>query len=223
MKKALFFKITIIVIGAITVFAACKKGPVTITPPSTSTTFNRLVIDGNVKVHLEPSSTNKVDTAVAGVIVRTSINKTAFISGAGEITVYINDVDSIIANGKTELLAPNVLALTHLVLIANGWSSTDINLNVHDSLTFLANGTGPYKLKGASPEFRLITSGFSYISAFDLITKNTDVKLYGANKAEVYATNSLKVFIAGLGTVYYKGNPTTVTPVTIGLGQLVKK
>jgi hypothetical protein len=99
-----------------------------------------------------------------------------------------------------------------------------VNLTVADSLVFYANGAGPYKFTGSTPRFNLRTSGFSYIQAYGLISSDCDAKLNGANTAEVYASHSLAVFIAGAGSLYYKGNPPTVSPITIlGAGQLIKK
>jgi|SRR3954469_7088455 hypothetical protein len=224
MKKTLFFKLSIIVALAILTLAGCKKTtPIVVTPTTPPSMFNTLVINGNIKVHLEQGLSNSVDTTIAGVIVKFNINKTAFISGAGEITVYVNDVDTIIANGSTQLLTSSTLNLPHLILAANGLSSINVSMNVSDSLVVSALGAGPYTFKGTTPRLHLITAGLSYIKAFDLITSDCNLAINGANKAEVYATNSLRVFIAGLGAVYYKGNPLTISPTILGIGQLIKK
>jgi hypothetical protein len=218
-------KHSLIALLVLAAFASCRKTPVTVVvnPPANVAAFSRLVIDGNVKVHLVPGASNRVDTAVSGVIVKFATSHTAYITGAGEITAYINDVDTIISNGSTQLLAPTNLNLHHTIFVSNGFSTCDINLVASDSLVFFANGAGPYKFTGSTPRFNLRTNGFSYIQTYGLISSDCDVKLNGANTAEVYSSHSLSVFIAGAGSLYYKGNPPTVSPVVIlGAGKLIK-
>ncbi|MGQ0827783.1 MAG: GIN domain-containing protein [Bacteroidota bacterium] len=223
--KTIFFKFGILSVTSMLLWTGCTKGPGTIpntNPNPAVQPFYNIVTDGLCKVILVPGAVNHVDTCMgAGTI--TIAGKTLYAAGAGSATISIKDLDSLTANGASFVEAPATLNLDHVTITGNRYSKIILNLSASDSIAALCYGMGPYELSGNTPQLRLVSDGLGSFQAFNMITKNCNVNIIGAGKAEVYASNSLTATIHGLGVVYYKGNPPVVTPNILGLGFLVKK
>lgn len=69
------------------------------------------------------------------------------------------------------------------------------------------SGASKLKISGKVVKLNVNASGASSISAFPLITRDADVELSGASRAELAVKNSLKVDASGAAKVIYKGNP----------------
>jgi len=65
-------------------------------------------------------------------------------------------------------------------------------------------------------------SGASKLDAEGLQVKTAELSISGAGKAEVSASDSLKVAISGAGKVTYNGNPTVEKHVS-GAGTIRKR
>ena len=88
--------------------------------------------------------------------------------------------------------------------------------NIRTSLS----GVGIVDLAGLADYHRCYNSAAGTISAFDLITDTTVANLSGVGNVEVYVTDSLHVSIGGVGSLYYKGDPTIVQEIT-GTGSVI--
>jgi Putative auto-transporter adhesin, head GIN domain len=75
---------------------------------------------------------------------------------------------------------------------------------------FYLEGTGATRVTvdGAVNELMATMSGASKLDAESLQVKTAELSISGAGKAEVSASDSLKVAISGAGKVTYNGNPT---------------
>ncbi|MGQ0829472.1 MAG: GIN domain-containing protein [Bacteroidota bacterium] len=221
------FKFQTLVFISIFLWTSCSKSPSPSpnpqNPSPTAQPFHNIVTSGLCKVNLISGAINNLDT-VKGSIVTSLVNGTLFISGAGEATISIIDLDSLIANGSSEILAPSSLNLDHIVIVGNGLSKMNLNMAASDSIIVVSNGAGPYTFSGNTSKLHLYANGLASFRGYNLITKDCIVGLLGVGNSEVYASNSLTAYIAGMGVIYYKGNPPTVNKVFIaGLGKLVKK
>ncbi len=75
---------------------------------------------------------------------------------------------------------------------------------------FYLDGTGATRVTadGAVDELMATMTGASKLDAESLQVKNAELSISGAGKAEVSASDILKVAISGAGKVTYHGNPT---------------
>jgi hypothetical protein len=84
------------------------------------------------------------------------------------------------------------------------------------------HGSGDALIKGTADSFDLDIRGSGDVKARDLLCKSVDVDIAGSGDATVYATEQLKVQIAGSGDVRYAGNPRNLVQKVAGSGELQK-
>jgi putative autotransporter adhesin-like protein len=89
---------------------------------------------------------------------------------------------------------------------------------------FYLEGTGATRVTvdGVVNELIATMSGASKLDAESLQVKNAELSISGAGKAEVSASESLKVAISGAGKVTYSGNPTVEKHIS-GAGSIRKR
>lgn len=105
-------------------------------------------------------------------------------------------------NGAVRLVAAN-LSGQKFVLEANGATRVALNGNVNE-LTASMNGA-------------------SRLEAESLQTQTTELSINGAGRADVTASETLKVAIAGAGKVTYKGDPKTIEKDISGAGSIKRR
>ena len=89
---------------------------------------------------------------------------------------------------------------------------------------FYLEGTGATRVTvdGAMNELMATMSGASKLDAESLLVKTAELSISGAGKAEVSASDVLKVAISGAGKVTYTGNPAVEKHVS-GAGTVRKR
>jgi hypothetical protein len=89
---------------------------------------------------------------------------------------------------------------------------------------FYLDGTGATRVTvdGIVDELMATMSGASKLTASDLQVKTAQLAISGAGKAEVSASDSLKVAISGAGKVTYSGNPVIERQIS-GAGSVRKR
>ena len=89
---------------------------------------------------------------------------------------------------------------------------------------FYVDGTGATRVTvdGTAGELMATLTGASKLDAASLQVKTAELSISGAGKAEVSASDSLKVSISGAGKVTYSGNPTIEKRVS-GAGSVRKR
>jgi hypothetical protein len=89
---------------------------------------------------------------------------------------------------------------------------------------FYLDGTGATRvtLDGAVNELMATMSGASKLDAESLQVKTAELSISGAGKAEVSASDVLKVAISGAGKVTYNGNPAVEKHIS-GAGTIRKR
>jgi len=81
------------------------------------------------------------------------------------------------------------------------------------------SGTGKYIISGEATVADYTISGCGEISAFELLTKQTNIDVSGAGNSSVFASEVMNVEISGSGDVYYKGQPKINTNIS-GAGNI---
>lgn len=86
--------------------------------------------------------------------------------------------------------------------------SGDMQLEVNTpSLESEIAGSGTLTLTGETRDQRIQISGVGNYKAGDLKSENATVRIAGSGDVKVFAANTLDIRIAGVGSVYYKGDP----------------
>ena len=99
-----------------------------------------------------------------------------------------------------------------------------LNANRLSGKGFYLEGTGATRVTvdGVVDELMATMSGASKLDAESLPVKNAELSISGAGKAEVSASDSLKVAISGAGKVTYNGNPTVEKHIS-GAGSIRRR
>lgn len=97
-------------------------------------------------------------------------------------------------------------------LNASKLSGTDFYLD--------ATGATRMALDGSMNALHASMAGASRLDADTLHTQTTELSISGAGRADVFATEKLRVEISGAGKVTYSGNPKTVEKKVSGAGSV---
>lgn len=125
-----------------------------------------------------------------------------------EINIPLRPIKSIQIEGSGNIKSNSILKLETLDLQLNG--SGDVILKVENSnMKTTANGSGNISLTGITQNHKLTVTGSGDIQAFELNTKNTEVKSTGSGDVNIFASENLVIEKEGSGEVNYKGSPVT--------------
>lgn len=89
-------------------------------------------------------------------------------------------------------------------------------------LSVLLSGACRVDLKGRAKDFTCSTAGSGSIYAFGCESDNVKASIAGVGTIEVYPVHSLQAEVAGLGSIWYRGDPPSKKTSVAGLG-FVKK
>jgi len=82
-------------------------------------------------------------------------------------------------------------------------------------------GIGDFELSGNGQNVLSVNlTGVGNINAYEMKVNTCSITLTGVGDCKVYVLNELNVTIAGVGYVYYKGNPSINSKIT-GVGNLI--
>ncbi len=100
--------------------------------------------------------------------------------------------------------------------------SGDIRLDVNTpSLESEIAGSGSMTLTGETKDQRVQISGVGDYKAADLKSENSVVRIAGSGDVSVFAASTLDIHIAGVGSVFYKGDPAIKQSIS-GSGEVKK-
>ncbi len=142
------------------------------------------------------------------------------LSGSGSIfseSVFEGSVTDIILSGSGRIdFATNS---NEIDLRVNG--SGDIVLDVEgNSMDTDISGSGLVSVQGEVNEQQLRVSGSGDYRAFDLLSREGDIRIQGSGSARVYVTEFLRANITGSGDIRYRGNPSLDVSVS-GSGRVI--
>ena len=99
--------------------------------------------------------------------------------------------------------------------------SGEIELDVETKqLGSIIAGSGEIRLRGSAKALQHTISGSGDLNAFNLETESAEIKITGSGNCELSASNRLHVIISGSGTVFYRGDPRTVSQEVTGSGKV---
>lgn len=124
-----------------------------------------------------------------------------------EITIYAPKFDAITLSGVGNIDAEK-LSTKELELENTGVGNIDLENVKADYISAILTGVGDIKLDGTSKEINFKLSGVGDIKAYDLIAGKAKVKTTGVGNAKINVSDDLFARANGVGSIYYKGNPT---------------
>lgn len=203
------------------IFLSCRKdvlrgeGQIIIqTVPVTA--FTKIKVNGSTDVHIVKGNSFSVEKkGYANLLPHLDF----IVSGT---TLEIGfDNEYSIKNDNTEAYV-TMPSLTGINI--NGSCDFDVNGNFTEALFNIdINGNGEVTVSdGAADELKTTVNGNGEIKAFGLTAKKAVHNVNGNGKIENTVTQELRAIVNGNGTIYYKGNPTTVTSEITGSGKVIK-
>jgi hypothetical protein len=101
-----------------------------------------------------------------------------------------------------------------------GANKLTLAIESREGIELQTEGAGRIRASGRVDSATMVGAGASSIEAVDLIARAVDVRLEGAGRATVHATERLKARIEGAGLVRYAGNPSSVDKEIGGIGHI---
>jgi hypothetical protein len=144
------------------------------------------------KDHVNFSTDNPIK-----VYITTSKLEQVQLSGSGNII------------GKTKFTGGDKLTLK-----ISGSGSMDLEVNT-PNVDGDISGSGSITLKGETKDQKVHISGVGDYNADELKSETAVVKIAGSGNVKIFADANLDVNIAGVGSVFYKGNPTIKQHVAV--------
>ena len=137
------------------------------------------------------------------------------------ITIYVSipHVKKLSVAGSGSIVGESTIYSDRLTVELTG--SGEIELDVEaKQLTSIISGSGEIRLSGIAKAFQHTIAGSGDLSAFNLETESSDIKITGSGNCELSASNRLNVLISGSGTVFYRGDPRTISQEVSGSGKV---
>jgi hypothetical protein len=185
--------------------------------------FSELDIDGVFNVYLKQDDRIrlqvKTDENLQEIIEVEQINDVLYIKTdlnadytATQMDIYISipDISYISLEGVTALYCENAFALSDLLIDKSNTGNLYLNAKLN-TLTLNASGSGEIELIGKAERAVINNSMVGDISAFNFYTTSMKLDHDGTGDVEIYVLESLEVALSGVGDVYYKGDPESIT------------
>lgn len=171
--------------------------------------FSRIVIEGAMDIDVVVGKSQEVevstDRGYLGRVETRVDGNTLYISQEGrrwrnidvEITISVENLTAFIIEG-----------------------AADVDISGIDSDSFLLeiDGAGDVSLSGECGDAEYEINGAGDIDAEDFECKSVDITINGAGDADVYASESVRAVLNGVGDIRVCGNPDRVRPSIHGLG-----
>ena len=175
-------------------------------------------------IHAEGAGTLDVvvKSGQAGRVVELTADDNLLSLVATEVRDGVLEVGpSVSINPSTGLrLKVSVPALTGIHL--EGANDLNLSIDSPDEFTLHIEGAGRVKATGKVESLIVHSEGAGSVDASQLVASSVDVRIEGAGKARVHATESLKASIEGAGIITYSGDPKKVERNIEGIGRIAK-
>lgn len=157
------------------------------------------------------------------------ISKNAILSGSRlkwpenekllHVVLSVKDLDKIQVLGESEIKTAQVFKTDELKFEVAGAVHLDADFEIRN-LDFEIAGAGSLDLRGSVRHLGVECAGAGTIKAYKLLAEDVKLEIAGVCNAQIYASESLDVDIAGMGTVRYKGNPSGLSIDKAGIGSV---
>ena len=137
---------------------------------------------------------------------------------------FADELNSIFFSSNGDIISADIINTPRLsvhCLTASG--SVDLKVKANEiHISTNSGNTASVTISGIANSVFVSNLGYSPIYLFDLFALSAEIHQHGVSNTFVNVSESLTAVLYGSGNVYYKGNPTTITPpVRKGRGNLI--
>lgn len=229
----LFFKRSYFLLPLIFTISGCnppKKGNGNIVTRERAVSgFERIEIRGNYDVTLaggnEEGVTIETDENLQDLIELSVANNILVIQNTEhlvsseniKVRIRYKTISGISSSGASIIGNERILSADKLDLDFPGTGMVNLEIEVEE-LNVDMKGAGLLKLIGYANRQKVDMKGAGNYNANDLTTNETVIELDGIGSAEVYARESLRAQLNGVGSIKYRGSPAKLEKEVNGLG-----
>lgn len=139
-----------------------------------------------------------------------------------KVIVYYTQLDSITYRSVGDLTAMSIIKSdTFKVNIFEGAGTINLRLDCSKSYLNYHFGTASLNVEGISNVNYIYQVSYGSVNALNLLTTYSYLENRSPNHCYVNASSTLEATINGKGNVYYKGNPSEITRLGAGSGELL--
>ncbi|MEQ9298811.1 MAG: head GIN domain-containing protein [Cyclobacteriaceae bacterium] len=138
------------------------------------------------------------------------------------VTMQITDLSNVSLSGAGNITIMDTFA-TGSSRVAIAGSGNVIWKSISEQIEAIIGGSGNITMIGSADQLFGTVAGSGNILGRDLPVKDVDITIAGSGDAEVMVSESLKVRIAGSGSVYYYGDPDSINQNISGSGSVIKR
>jgi hypothetical protein len=136
-----------------------------------------------------------------------------------EITIPVEDINKVILIGSGKIISRQAVNADHFKTTLSGSGDIHLNLGVKH-LEAAVTGSGEIHLDGDAAQVELAVTGSGEIEATGIEATMGEVKITGSGDINMYASESIAVYITGSGDVVCKGNPKKQKTKVTGSGDI---
>ncbi|ASB48359.1 head GIN domain-containing protein [Alkalitalea saponilacus] len=135
------------------------------------------------------------------------------------IRLTVTELKSLTAVSRISLHTPSEFTFDSLVM--NFAGAVNVNLDLSGKyLELNFAGATSADIEGNVECLKVNMPGAGKLNAYDLMAEKVDLVLAGAGSANVFASEELKVEVAGACVVNYRGNPRNLYSNVSGIGRV---
>ncbi len=195
--------------------------------------FNRIHLEGGYSIILKQSDEcgleiradedafSYIDVDSDNETLKLRITKKKFDFNKLELYITFKDLTDLHIEGGAKLETKGYLDLNDFDIHVEGGAKIEMELKV-DELDVLGEGGVSFDFTGVANRVDARISGAGHFDADELKAKDVIVEIEGVGAGSVYATETLKAIIEGIGKIKYKGEPDVEKHIG-GIGFVTKE
>lgn len=180
--------------------------------------------EGNIKIEGEENIVAFIETELNGNTLQIKYEKNKNINTTKKLTVTIpvTNISKISLGGSGNVGNIGILKSNKLSVSLGGSGNIKLQIDTKE-LNANIGGSGNIYLSGKTTEFNGSIAGSGIISAYELISKNTNATIAGSGSITTTTISKIKAKVVGSGNIYYKGTPSETDLKSVGSGEIINK
>jgi hypothetical protein len=171
-------------------------------------------------VTMDDNLTDRIDATVTGNELRLGIKPGSNVRNAtlsAELTV--GQLNRLSANGASRIMLNPTLTTPTLQLALTGTSAVTGPVTV-GQMQATSSGAATLGLSGQVQDLHLNVTGASQLPLANLVVRNLDATLSGANHATITVSDTLSAEVIGASVLRYRGIPHITRQQTLGVSSI---
>ena len=139
-----------------------------------------------------------------------------------KLTIYTcsHNLDQVTVNGSGKIRLKGEVNSNDLKLNITGSGDLLADSLLCNVLTVNITGSGNTQLTGASNRSSFTITGSGNIDAFDYFVQDMNCRITGSGNIKALVTNKLNAKLIGSGSLFYRGDPQSITKIITGSGKV---